>query len=84
MPLGAFHIGTAYTVLDAEITHTAFLVIAHSPLGNDRGDVLAGFDVVDVNCSHSAWAAEPSAAASEVLSANSRSRLAEGLQFIQR
>lgn len=35
-------------------------------------------------CSHSAWAAEPSAAASEDLSANSRSRLAEGLQFIQR
>ena len=27
---------------------------------------------------------EPSAAASEVLLANSRSRLAEGLQFIQR
>lgn len=49
IPLGALNIGTAYTVMDAEIANTAFRAVAYSPLGNGRGNALAGFDVIDID-----------------------------------
>ena len=49
IPFGPFHIGSADTVLNAEVTDAAFRAVIDGPFCNGGGDVLAVFDVVDAD-----------------------------------
>ena len=49
IPFGSFHIGAAYTILNAEVTDMTFRAIIYSPFCNGRGNVITIFDVVGVD-----------------------------------
>ena len=49
IPFGPFHIGAAYTIQNAEVTDTALHAVIDGAFSNGRGNVLAIFDVVDVD-----------------------------------